>query len=124
MRYFLLFCALVIMASGCSKKEDAAVMPEKAVEALVKDVKPSEKALYVTAKEAWASLTKNNFIALMNNINDQEVVERMFKAGAAFKLKTGIEVTLESSSDGIIQIRPVGKNFTFWTYPDTIKKKL
>ncbi|HNX90737.1 MAG TPA: hypothetical protein PKY78_07040 [Candidatus Omnitrophota bacterium] len=80
---------------------------------------------YLTVKGEWAALTKEYMESFLKKKNDPKAVDADFRSGRALKLKENIEVKVEKMDAplGLIEIKPVGKNFTLWTTPAGIRKK-
>jgi hypothetical protein len=76
---------------------------------------------YVTVNMEWAAVSKDMFDLVRKNIADKAAMEGYFRNGTAVKLKTGLKVTLKSMPrNDVVELRPVGKNFSFWTFPEAI----
>jgi hypothetical protein len=122
----LILALVVLLVPGCGKKstagkeEAAAKASATAASPAGSAAVPAKEDLSVISHSMWASTRRQNMDLLRQNINDQEAVKKMYSMQAIFILKEGMTGNIVSRDNGLVEIRPQGKDFTVWTFAEAV----
>ncbi|MBF0252310.1 MAG: hypothetical protein HQL29_00695 [Candidatus Omnitrophica bacterium] len=106
--------------NGCTAKPEQDKVQANPV---VSKTQTVDNAVYVVAKQGWASQDPMNLKKVIDNYQDQEVIKQLFTSKAIFMLKMGMEVNILEDHQVVVKIRPVGNDAVVWTFKSILEKK-
>lgn len=80
--------------------------------------------VYTTTGRYMAATSKASIkrVVKFASAKDNRALQAMVNSGQAAQLRAGVPVYIESSSWGLIEIRPVGMAGTVWTVREAVKR--